>query len=210
MAITRVVATLPFFSLDSKDVATNTFHFSTVATPDSAERLAIAARLDAFYSAIDLYLSPVISQSLCTYKFFDLADPPPRVPVETIPTVGLTFGTNGLPEEVAICLSYLATPVSGEPIARRRGRIYLGPLSTTAIGQASSSAFTRISSATRTALGNAAAVLADQSEASQWCVYSPTDGIARQIKNGYVDDAADTQRRRGRVTTARTIWTGQA
>jgi hypothetical protein len=209
MAITRVVATFPYFSLDSKDVSTNTFHFASVAEPTNGDMATIAGRLDAFYQAFDNLMSPVIVASAVTYKFFRLADPEPRVPALTLAALGLAMGTSGTNEEAAICLSYLAAPVSGQPVARRRGRLYIGPLATAAISTSSSSTFTRVASPALSQIPAAAAVLADQSEAFQWAVYSPTDNIARQIVTGYVDNAVDTQRRRGRVSTARTIFTGQ-
>lgn len=210
MAIYRAVVTLPFFSLDTKDVATNTFHFSSVADLDNTALAAATVRIEAFYAAIDGFLSPVIVSNGCTIKWFNLADPEPRIPVLTLPLYTFSLGTTGIAEENAVCLSYLATPASGAPAGRRRGRIWIGPLNSTAIAPANSSTFTRVSSTMITALAAAGAALADQSEPAAWSIFSTTDQVARKIVTGYVDNAMDTMRSRGRVATARTIWTGQA
>lgn len=209
MAITRVIATLPFWTDQPEDVATNTFYFASVAAMGSVDRTATAGRLDAFYNAIDLYLSPVVKTTGGTYKFYDMADPEPRTPLEVKAMTPLAVGTATLPEEVAICLSYAAAPASGQPANRRRGRVFIGPLAQVAMTTGGTTAFSQPAAAARTAIANAAAVLADQSEDYKWAVYSPTDQIARNIVSGWVDNSFDTQRRRGRRATARTTWTGQ-
>jgi hypothetical protein len=152
----------------------------------------------------------VVSTTLGTYKFYKMSDPEPRTPFITLTMDPIAVGTSGMPEEVAICLSYYATPASGESPARRRGRIFIGPLSQTAFDSSSVGTFSTPDPTARAAIASAAAVLADQSEAFQWAVYSPTDQIARQIIGGWVDNAFDTQRRRGRRATTRNTWIGQA
>lgn len=209
MAITRVITTLPYYTNIPEDCATNTFYFSSVATLDNAALAVLATRLDTFYAAIDTYLSPIVSNTLGTFKFYDMADPEPRTPKLTLPMAPLLVGSSGMAEEVSVCLSYYATPVSGESAARRRGRIFLGPLAGNVLTAASTTSFSQPATAMRSAVASAAAVLADQSEPVQWCVYSPTDQIARRIVGGWVDNAFDTQRRRGRRATSRNTWTGQ-
>jgi hypothetical protein len=209
MAITRVIATIPYFTAIPEDAATNTFYFASVAEPTSGDAATIADRLDAFYGTIDAYLSPVVSTTGGSYKFYKMSDPQPRTPFITLTMDPLTVGASGLAEEVAVCLSYNATPASGESPARRRGRIFIGPLATNAVTGGTTTAFSQTSVALRGALQVAAAQLADQSETFQWSVYSPTDLIARQIVGGYIDNSLDTQRRRGRRPTARTTWLGQ-
>jgi hypothetical protein len=210
MAITRVIATLPYFTSIPEDCATNTFYFASVAEPTSGDAATIADRLDAFYGTIDAYLSPVLATTGGSYKFYKMSDPEPRTPFITITMDPLTVGSSGYAEEAAICLSYNATPASGASPARRRGRIFIGPLSTTAVTGSTTTAFSQPAVAARGAISVAAQALADQSETFQWAVYSPTDLIARQIVGGYIDNSLDTQRRRGRRPTARTTWIGQA
>lgn len=209
MAITRVIATLPYFSGVPEDVASNVFYFSTVAPITGTNASAIQTRLNAFYNAVDVLLSPILNSVVGSYRFYDMADPTPRTPLFTLPMAALTTGASGTAEEVSICLSYRAAAVSGEPAGRRRGRIYLGPLSAASVTAATSGTYSNLSSSNRDIVANAAAVLADQSEAEQWCVFSEADQIARQIVAGWVDNSFDTQRRRGRIATARTTWNGQ-
>lgn len=209
MAITRVIATFPFFTGVPEDAATNTFYFASVAEPIIADTLTISGRLDTFYQTFDQYLSPVLSTNTANYKFYKMSDPLPRVPFNTVVASPLVLGAGGTAEEVSICLSYAAAGASGASAARRRGRIFIGPLANAAVTLGLSSAFSTPLTAARTALASAAAVLADQSEAFQWAIYSPTDLIARQIVNGWVDNSFDTQRRRGRRATARSTWFGQ-
>jgi len=208
MSIIRAIVTLPYFSGVPEDAATNTFHFSTVATPDSTALANINLRLVAFYDSVDAYMSGVISTSLCNVKYYDLADPTPRTPIATYGLGTRSWGASGQPEEVAVCISYTAAAVSGEPAARRRGRIYIGPLAAGAVSTGSSSSFASVNVVARTAFANAAAALADQDAPALWSVYSPTDGIARKIVSGWVDNSFDTQRRRGRLATVRDAWTG--
>jgi hypothetical protein len=40
-----------------------------------------------------------------------------------------------------------------------------------------------------------------------WVVYSPTDDAYHEVANGWVDNAWDTQRRRGYKPTSRTTFT---
>jgi hypothetical protein len=143
----------------------------------------------------------------------------PRVPiVEDTITLTTAVG-NCLPTECAICLSYEGAPVSGQVQARRRGRIYLGPLiqnnTTTSAGRVI------VSAATTTAITNAATALAGISGPPDafWSVFSPTlagpepwsagtlSSAMTQATRGWVDNALDTQRRRGSDPTLRTLWT---
>lgn len=209
MAITRVVVNLPYYTNVPEDVATNTFYFASVATPDAAARTAIALRLSTFYNAIDAYLSPIIIAGSVTATFYNMADTPPRAPVADLALATLTLGAAGYAEEAACALSYHAVAVSGESAARRRGRIFIGPLADASVTNGTTTNFSSPGPAMRSAIAAAAAVLADQSEPYQWAVYSTVDNIARQITGGWVDNSLDTQRRRGRRPTSRDVWTGQ-
>jgi hypothetical protein len=123
-----------------------------------------------------------------------------------------------LPNEVALCLSYQAVAISGESQARRRGRIFFGPLCNTA-NTLSATGECRPSAALVTALCGAATLLATPAATAagdlvHWAVYSPTtdltetiDDAFQDVDNGWVDNSFDTQRRRGRDATARTTWT---
>lgn len=211
MAIIRAQVTIAKDSGLPEDAITNTFHFGTpsaVATP--LELTTIGNRLDSFYANFDEHLSAELTNQI-TIRYYDLAQPTPRIPLLTqiFPKVMSTEGT-ALPSEVALCLSFAAAPVAGQPPARRRGRLYLGP-------------FSRISSQllpSRPAVGLVADVVTAATNlmvasatpgASAWGIYSPTVFPAgpnsfNAVASGWVDNAWDTQRRRGVAETSRTVF----
>jgi hypothetical protein len=95
--------------------------------------------------------------------------------------------------------------VSGQPQARKRGRIYLGPFDTTQLN-----ADGRILPACQTTIRNAAQALLTASDVAldwSWAVYSPTNASGVIVDNGWVDNEWDTQRRRGRAATTRSTFT---
>lgn len=185
-----------------EDRFVNTWHFigdDEVGMAEWADD--IKDELDTFYGALAAFFNGTYLGE-GEYRCYDLADPEPREP--TVLTHGWTPGSSTvpLPFEVASCASFY----SFRNIPRQRGRVYLGPLA----GNASVSDTIRgpIPSAPfRTAVADAMEAMAnDASNSVRWAVYSPTDGIARQITAGWVDDAWDTQRSRGPEPTARTSW----
>jgi hypothetical protein len=113
---------------------------------------------------------------------------------------------------MALCLSYKADYVGGFPQARQRGRIYLGGFATL-LAAGSASSFPAVSSTSRTAIATAATALKTGlfADGWVWVVLSPTN-VALNAQNtftvtgGWIDNAADTQRRRGQKATARTSW----
>lgn len=146
-------------------------------------------------------------------------------PVETVTfTMAAESATSDLPEEVAIVCSYHGdltdVPVSQpnptpppaviRPAQRRRGRLFLGPLNNAA-GLTAGDGFWRPTSAFREDLGDAfkglctniAAISADFAVG----VWSKADQDVYPVVGGYVDDAWDTQRRRGVEATGRTTFT---
>lgn len=135
-------------------------------------------------------------------------------------TLGALAGSaKSLPAEVAACLTFdsrLDTDASvpetvpggptgpegdAHPRARRRGRIYLGPLNDTASSATGGgTAAVRVSAAFRSSAVRAFSEnLADGLLPFNLvpAVFSPTDWIARRIVRVWMDDAFDTQRRRG-------------
>lgn len=200
------------------DACVNVFHFDADAdiTLDESVRLDhITDRLTAFYQTIDGVLFPAEVGTTAGLKIYDLADPEPRAPKRDT-TIALTPAVTGaMPSEVAICLSYQAARESGVNHARRRGRVYLGPLH---IGVLQTSAGgSRPSTTARTSIATAATALAASTQVNRpvWAVFSPTrraeggslDDSFTDVEDGWVDDAFDIQRRRGLAPTARTLWT---
>ena len=137
-------------------------------------------------------------------KIYNLDDTKPRAPIyeqtDTDAISGLS-GT-GFPNEVAACLSYHAAKLSGAIQARRRGRIYLGPLNTST-GSITPTGDSRPNATFRAAVLSAAGYAALQLAAAgaTWAVYSPTANTAVKIDVFSIDDAFDTQRRRGMAAT---------
>lgn len=152
------------------------------------------------------HMSTALS-GLVTVKCYVMSDAEPRVPTaigELDFTAG-DLGTSQLPREVAMCLSFHANYTSGGNAARRRGRIYVGPLGSTsnildtATGGPAASIIT--------ALKDMGVWLRDSLTANAvWCVNSDADSTLRPVTEGWVDNAFDTQRRRGQAATARTLF----
>jgi hypothetical protein len=159
------------------------------------------------------FLSPVILGT-AEIRVYDDSDAMPREPtIRTYPFAVPSM--NPLPSEVALCLSMYGN----RNLPRERGRVFLGPLNTSAT--ATGSDIARPATALVNALaaaGTRLAVSVDSTGVSglQWAIRSAgpySDGTGAgvithtRIRNGWVDNAFDTQRRRGAVPSARTLWT---
>lgn len=212
--------TLPNVSGVSEDVAVNTFHFSTPGAGVSVADVAIiAGKLEGFYnlvhppgsSPLGDELSPHINRAGCRIKVYDMGQPKPRIPVYDGGFVLTPTGaSSGFPNEVALVTSFRADYAPGVPRGRLRGRVYLGPL---AMGnQVSSSGDVRPGQATINKVHGASKWLADNNaDAIFWSVYSPRlAGLGqislRAVVAGWVDNAYDTQRRRGKDASTRVNW----
>lgn len=217
--------TIPYASGLPTDVVVNTFHFlwTSSTPPTPAQYAALMARIKAFYEYIfngssGVQMAMYTRPANASFKIYDLEDAQPRVPVYQAAnplTVGQDAGGSILPE-AAICLSYKAAAVSGQNLARLRGRIYLGGLGSTCMGVGTSTHGPIVTSLAITRITAAAVTLAavQTPPGFTWCVYSPTIRASsgsystafNAITNGFVDNAFDTQRRRGDSPTSRTLW----
>lgn len=104
------------------------------------------------------------------------------------------------PSEVALCLSYATTDAWEGTSARRRGRIFLGPL------QASDMGIPRPTTPLLPATLVLGQALYDVGGTeAMWMMWSPTDQVAAPIEVVSVDNAWDTQRRRGLAPTSRSV-----
>lgn len=200
-----------------RDQCVNTWHFQIDEVDPIAECGDIAVALQAFYTNIDGAMSPVLTGD-GTMRFYDLAAPVPRVPLVTASLGLVTSASNPLPSECAVALSYHGTFVSGSPVARRRGRIFLGPWSVDALADGISDG--AVATATLNAIAGAANTLsgAGVSEGWSWAVFSPTTagpqpwstgellGATLTVTNGWVDNAFDTIRSRGGAATDRVTF----
>lgn len=219
----RAQVSIPLDSGVPEDAIVNTWHFDDDDDPVAAPgdtRDWIMQALRNFYQTIDATLFPRTIGANATVKLYDIAAPMPRQPLFT-ETLALTpADQDALPSEVALCLSFAAAMESGVPPARRRGRVFIGPLATTVAEQVNSQS--RPSTAAMTVLRDAADALqngvvhpgAGNPYRLRWSIYSPkTDETAtvgeafNDVLSGWVDDAFDTQRRRGPGATSRLVFT---
>lgn len=133
-------------------------------------------------------------------------------------TLGAPTTSSDMPEEVAMVISYNADltnvpvsipnpsppPSTIRPQARRRGRLFVGPL-VQAAGAEVANIFRPTASAQAT-LGNLFAIYCNDVQASttgEVAVWSRSDADLYPVVGGYVDNAWDTQRRRGPDASSR-------
>lgn len=201
-----------------EDDVVNTFHFNT---PDAAQ---LQNDANEAANAVDHFFwdgaAPVLQLISSAYAFagdvahrtikvYNLDDPVPRVPLldTNLDVNFLSAQGDNAPSEAAICLSFQADKLSGVPQARRRGRVFIGPIRRNAI-TAGNGVSPRPAAAAINSIKTAAAVMLASSNASarvHWAVHS-SYGTTALVTNGWVDDALDTQRRRGVKPTARTLF----
>lgn len=208
------------------DNITNDFAFSMddELAPSSGDLSACATNLYDFYThnnnthQIAYYLGAV-DRTYFDVKFWsivvgDLGSPIGDVVTSGGGTITAAGASAGLPAEVAACLSFHGdltdVPLETDggtvrPAARRRGRVYIGPLNTTANDTAG---YTRLSSGFQNDIAASASVLIDDSTADgmHWCVWSRMDTVLYPVVGGFVDNEFDTQRRRGSKATGRVNW----
>lgn len=160
-----------------------------------------------FYSHEDPVVSPLIWGSPKQVRTF---------------TLGSAASGLSLPGEVALVLTYHADltdipetqtnptppPAIIRPAARRRGRLYLGPFNSTVLTESAGDLEGTPSAALINALIGAADALQTALPANTvWQVYSDAEVDNFPVVGGWVDNAFDSQRRRGNLATARTTWT---
>lgn len=181
------------------DAATNTWYFGADTQLGETN---MKAALNQFYVSVSPLLSSLIDDTTSEVKWYDMADPEPRDPVDTTPLTGLTLSSGSIPTEVALVLSFQAEKVSGLNQKRRRGRIFLGPLGDFAGDRPATPLVQLVRDA-------GSALLLESSNGGvgttefTWLQHSPTDGLYNEIDSGWVDNEFDTQRRRGRIATER-------
>lgn len=210
---------LPYFTLTPEDVAVNTFHFdadSSVLDAPDALSLAVArfynVAEDEYSYGVGAYLSPVVSRGTkaASVRLYNMSEPKPRRPFETF---GFTLPspagpTSGLPNEVACVASFQGAKVSGIPQARRRGRVFLGPLVANAVNMGTNSVMPTISSPFTEAIRTACLRLANESSEAdaEWSVFSRVASTLTHVRSGWIDSDPDTQRRRENGVRTRTVW----
>jgi hypothetical protein len=230
MAVLRAQVTFAHDSGLPRDQSTNVWHFNGPA--DAPTLTDIAGRLYDFYSLppdvgvleVGSWFSPVLS-GLYRIRIYDVTEEPAGAPIfdnagYQLPAPSIN---DGFPSEVAVCMSFEGAPAAGLVQTRRRGRIYLGPLNRSA--GAMVNGIPRPVAGFRDSLTLAAQKLAtDVDDTAEWVVYSrpyagreaiprvnkpdlpaiaARPGTTVGIDRVWVDDAFDTQRRRGERPTGR-------
>jgi len=194
---------------------TNVWSFQYVTlVPSAADWAALKARLKTFYAAVygagSFTAAPWCRPATTTFKGYDLNDAIPRAPRYTsVDAITVTTAASStVTPETAVCLSFQGTLVSGQPQSRRRGRIYLGGLGQ-AVANGSASLFPLVLSGGITATIAAASAFKTGTAADgwTWSVYSRMNDAMVAVDNGWIDNAADTQRRRGQQSSLRTTFT---
>lgn len=203
-----------------EDAIVNTFYFDASAD-NSTVYDNIVGLVAEFYTvghtgtgsaAVSTWLSSDLTGAWQA-KVYDLSDAEPRIPVFEEDGTATVGSGQGLPAEVALCLSFQGAQTSGVNQARRRGRVYIGPLDASAL---TTDPVGKPVQGLIDSLTESGARLITQSAtiSSEWVVYSPTNHVALGLANagtvvtdGWVDNAFDTQRRRGEAPTTRQTFT---
>lgn len=223
MATAQLRAVIPFRTGLPADVSVNTF--SVIAadlTEGSRTELLNAVQsfyIDGFTSPtqgpLGGWFSPAVNRNALAARIelyevdpgSGLAGTPIELRQFTIP-VGPGAADDLLPNEVAICSSFAAGAPAGTSAARRRGRIYFGPLRDTSITNDPLTFQPIVATSLRETLLRATERLAETllSQGHELSVWSRTDGAFFPVVRGWVDNEFDTQRRRGEVATSRLLW----
>lgn len=166
---------------------------------------AITAAVKDFYDGVRGYLSSRLAATGHQVKFYNLPGTPPNYPFdETTWALAAVPAGNPAPSEVALCVSFQGAKQAGTPQSRRRGRMYIGPLNQSTMGydRPATAMMTTFATTTK-ALVVAVNTIPDHG----FGVWSGISGSWTPVTDGWVDNAFDTQRRRGVEVTARTSWT---
>lgn len=203
MAVNRVLITIPAVSGIPEDAITNTWAYTTLDTDQLTPGHAMQADLVDFYEAWATYRGALHDWDSATCRIYDLADTEPRTPfINELLGLSATAAATTLPSEVALCLSFQASPFSGAVQARRRGRVYLGTFATVAANSTDGRPNNTMVNLLSAAGGDLLAASQATSGAGSyiWCVVSMAGGGPAEfaaVEEGWVDNAWDTQRRRG-------------
>lgn len=231
--ITQLVARLPSLTGMPEDTCENVFHVGHETEPTALQiELCVEAVVE-FYTVaaagavqdVGFYLNDVLDRttdasSVLAYKTDDLSGATPfGSPVDQLSfTLGAQASGAPFPEEVACVVSYNGDltnvavsqanpsppPATIRPAQRRRGRTFIGPLS--AITGVEVSGRIRPTDQFRDDTLTNFKALADAINALLNCefgVWSKADADFYRAVAAYMDDAWDTQRRRGPDPTDR-------
>lgn len=212
MATIRAQVVLPYVSNKPEDVAVNTWHFSSASAGEAAYDV-IRDHLVEFYnashpanSALCASLSNALNRTAnaAKIKFYDLADAKPRPVSERLWTLGPPSSSTlaELPAEVAVVGSFYAL----RNLPRYRGRLFFGPFHSGVLLDATNERSRPSASLVETIRLSFARLIGKAANTQNLAVYSRVDNVARIATAGWVDDAWDTQRRRGQEPLSRSVF----
>lgn len=152
------------------------------------------------YDGLGALISNSHSSGDLVVRVYDRADPEPRAPRATIEGTFDPASSEGMPPQVALCVSFEGSRVSGEPQSRRRGRFYLPWIEQTANvdGRPSETYLEGI----KDTIAPWGGELLDLDE-YQVGVWSTVDEQFVPAVRFYIDNSWDIQRRRGLRPTLR-------
>lgn len=206
-----------------EDAVINDFAFRWIGTgnPIESDLNEVAGVVSGFYrtgttsAAVGWWISETIDRG-ATHQLEVYSISAGGSPIYTTdwlgpPTVG---ATDNLPNEVAGVLSFhgdltgvLEESGATRPRARRRGRVFIGPLIPAAV--AISDPNPMLSTTFTATLRSKATAMYDDAETKdwRWCVWSRANDELYPVVGGWTDNAPDTQRRRGPKATGRNVFT---
>lgn len=214
MFANTVQVIIPMDSGLPEDVAINTWHIATQGEKSEPHMNLALAEIEDFYQEVDAFMSREVT-TVIQFKCYAENDPTPRVPwLTAVGTIAPPTTGKSVPSEVALVMSYRGVYVSGGVNARERGRVFLGPWNEDAIG--SSPDLGRPAPGFIAAVATAGGNLLSASVAAaewDWIVFSGARRLVEEeeyqgsnVISGWVDNAFDTQRRRGVSPTARSTF----
>lgn len=218
MAILRATAVLNKKSGVARDAARNVWHFSLPGPFSDTQVGQVGTALGAFYTGRQTFLGNSLAGTALAHRI-ELADVNEGGAGESDDVISPLRGTttftitpdtsDPLPNEVAACLSF-SGDLSGvleedgliRPRARRRGRVFLGPLASTVNQPVNttnrepmvSDAFKENVLDGYDLLLNA---LIGVDTNLRHIIYSRTEAVGRVVTRAWVNDEFDTVRRRG-------------
>lgn len=202
---------LPYKSNLPEDVSENTWAFRSTGDPGADLPVIGAALIDFFNTdhaatttpPICTFMSQWIQRDACQVRIapVDTATAKETAAPIFVPwTLGATTNTLHLPLEVAVCNSVRS---GGSTV---KGRQYVGPLNGSALGGTAGSVAPRVASQFQVQLAASSETLRGLPSTIEWCIWSRKNSALFEVTSGYIDDAFDTQRRRGNDPTSRLVW----
>lgn len=199
------------------------FRWLGAGSPTNTDLTNLLACVDLFYNdtgaggfSVSDFISEAVDRGVThEMEFYSIsAGGSPLLSLPWLGPAAPAVDDNNLPTEVSAVLSFHGTLTNIQeetgatrPRARRRGRVYVGPLTVPSIGFGTPNPF--LNGSLLTAMREGAGAMADLADINQfqWSVWSRADDELYEVVGGWTDNAPDVQRRRGVESTARVTFT---